>query len=213
MDILAGLCDKLRFIERFYESASEPFRETKRKIQASEEPFVPLPLNPETATDFDPPFLEEWLEADESLNLVGQAALNLVQAAFRDYLNWFLKLNEVVLTAKGAHWLERYRNQFLETYQIDWSQGPVSLDELEEINLARNDVEHNGTPFGMTRSQNKQHQSRFPLGVFVHEIDRQIAASSGHEWMGRIYISRDNLAEAIRRVETFGGFLDAQRPS
>lgn len=212
MDILSGLRDKLRFIERFYESASEPFREIKRKIEASEEPFVPPPFDPETASDFDPPFLEEWQEAEESLNLIGQAALNLVQASFRDYLAWYLKLDRVELSAKGAHWLERYKNQFLETYGIDWSESPVSVDELEEVNLARNDVEHNGEPFGMSRSQSKGHRARFPLGVFVHEIDRQIAASSEHEWLGRIQITQENLGQAIRRIETFCEFLNVHHP-
>jgi hypothetical protein len=212
MDILAGLRDKLRFIERFYLSASEPFRETIRKIEAEEDPFIPPSFDPDTATDFEPPFLEEWETAEESLNLVGQAALNLVQASFRDYLAWFLKLYRVELTASGAHWLERYKNQFLETYGIDWDRGPVKFSELEEVNLARNDVEHSGEPFDMTRSQSEHHRKRFPLGVFVHEVDRQIAASSGREWLGRIQITQGNLMEAIRRIESFCEFLDAQRP-
>lgn len=211
MDILAGLRDKLRFIERFYSTASELFRETKRKIEAYEEPFVPPAFDPETGDD-EPYFLTEWQDADESLNLVGQASLNLVQAAFREYLNWFLKLSGVPLTAKGANWLERYKNQFLDTFRIDWGQGPVPISELEEIIVARNDVEHNGSAFGMTRTQSKKHQNRFPLGLFVHEIDRQIAASSEHEWLGRIYLTQDNLAEAISRVERFCEFLDDRRP-
>lgn len=112
MDILAGIRDKLRFIERFYLSASGPFRDTKRKIATHEEPFVPPSFDPDTATDFEPPFLEEWLEADESLNLVGQAALNLAQAAFRDYLNWFLKLNGVNLQRAGAIGLSGTKTNF-----------------------------------------------------------------------------------------------------
>jgi hypothetical protein len=212
VDILAGLRDKLRFVERHYESASEPFRENKRKIEAGEPPFEPPPFDPETATNFEPPFLEEWQEADESLNLVGQAALQLVQCAFRDYLNWFVKLSGVPLTASGSNWLERYRKHFANNYAIDWGLGPVPLEQLEEVNLARNDVEHNGQPFGMTRHQSGEHQRRFPQGVFVHEIDKQIAQSSGHDWLGRIDVTREALREAIRRVETFCEFLDAQRP-
>jgi hypothetical protein len=64
----------------------------------------------------------------------------------------------------------------------------------------------------MTRIQSEQHKLRFPLGLFVHEIDRQIAQSSGHTWLSRIYVTQGNLTEAIRRVETFCEFLDAQRP-
>lgn len=107
MDILAGLRDKLRFIERHYAAASEPFREIKRKINAGEEPFEPPSFGPETATDFDPPFLDEWQEATESINIEGQAALKLVHGALHKYLSSFVNLYDVPLTAKGKDWLER----------------------------------------------------------------------------------------------------------
>jgi len=211
MDILSGLKDKLRFIERHYAAASEPFRETVRKIEAGETPFEPPPFDPEIATDSEPPFLEEWQEADESLNLVGQAALQLVQCAFRDYLSWFVKLSRVQLMASGKNWLERYKNHFLQEYDIDWRSGPVPIEQLEEVNLARNDVEHNGQPFGMTRLQSKEHKRRFPQGMFIDEFDRQIAQSSDN-WPGRIDVTPEGLREAIRRVEVFCEFLDSRRP-
>ena len=212
MDILAGLKDKLRFIERHYTTASNPFRETKRKIEDGEAPFEPPPFDPDTATDFDPPFLEEWQEADESLNIEGQAALKLVHSAFHDYLLWFVKLGGVELTAKGKNWLERYKKHFHDVYGIDFEQGPVPLDDLEEVNLARNDAEHSGDPFGMTRRQSGEHQLRFPAGLFVDEIDKQIAQSSRDAWPGRINVTDDGVKEAIRRVETFCEWLDSQRP-
>ena len=103
MDILAGLRDKLRFIERHYRAASEPFREKKRKIEAGEEPFAPPTLDPENPPDSDPPFLGEWLEADESLNLEGEAALKLVHRAFHDYLEWFVTVRSTAPVAnRGA---------------------------------------------------------------------------------------------------------------
>lgn len=211
MDILAGLKDKLRFIERHFATASEPFRETKRKIDGGEAPFEPPPFDPETATDFEPPFLEKWQEADESLNIEGQAALKLVHSAFQDYLRWFVKLEGVELTARGKNWLERYKKHFRDVYGIDFEQGPVPLDELEEVNLARNDAEHSSNPFGMTRRQSDEHQLRFPTGLFVDEIDRQIAESAGGRWPGRISVTDIGLNEAIRRVETFCEWLDSQR--
>jgi hypothetical protein len=114
----------------------------------------------------------------------GQAELKLVHGALRDYLNWFVKLTGVKLTASGANWLERYKNHFAVAYGIDFEKGPVQLSDLEEINMARNDFEHEGQAFGMTRLQTKEHQRRFPLGMFVHEVDREISRSSGHEWLG-----------------------------
>jgi hypothetical protein len=207
MDILAGLRDKLRFIERHYSAASAPFRETKRKINAGEEPFEPPPFDPETATDFEPPFLKQRQEANESLDIVGQAALKLVQGALRDYLSSFINLYGDPLTVSGKNWLRRYRKHFLETHGIDWEEGPVPLDELEEVNLARDDFEDGGEPFGMTRRQGKDDQLRFPADLFVDEIEKQVFHASGHSWPGRIAVTDAGLKETIRRVETLCEFL------
>lgn len=209
MDILAGLKDKLRFIERHYARASEPFREAKRKIEAGEEPFAPPPWDSENPPDCEPPFLEEWLEADESLNLEGQAALKLVVAAFHEYLEWYVRLDRGKVVAKGKSWLKRYKKHFLDVYGIDFEWGPVPLDELEECNLARNDAEHSGEPFGMTKRQSAEHSLRFPAGLFVDEADRQVFQSR-EPWERRIRVTEAGLQEAIRRVETFCEFLDSQ---
>lgn len=79
-------------------------------------------------------------------------------------------------------------------------------------NLARNDVEHGGEPFGMARRQSKQDQLKFPEGLFVDDFDRHMARTSASSWPGRIVVTEDGLKEAIRRVETFCEFLDSQRP-
>lgn len=212
MDILAGLREKLRFIESFYETASQPFREVKRKIEAGESPYTPPSFNFDGFADDTPPFLAEWQDADESLNLIGQAALTLVQESLYHYLQSFLELKGSKLSAKAPNRLERYRKHFRESLSIDWDQGPVPFERLEEINLARNDIAHQGDPFAMTRYQSTDHYRRFPFGLFVHEIDRLMARESGgHPWPGRICVTRESLAESIRRVETFCEFLDANR--
>jgi len=207
MDIQAGLRDKLRFIERHYAAASAPFRETKRKIDAGEDPFEPPPFDAETATDFRPPFLEQWQEANESLNIEGEVALQLVQGALREYLSSFINLYGDPLTASGKNWLRLYRKHFLETHGIDWEEGPVPLDELEEVNLARNDVEHGGDPFGKTRRLPQDNGLRFAAGHFVDEIEKQVFQASGHSWPGRIEVTDSGLKETIRRVETLCEFL------
>lgn len=63
----------------------------------------------------------------------------------------------------------------------------------------------------MTRRQSEEHALRFPAGLFVDEMEKQVFKSSGHAWQGRIQVTDAGLAEAIRRVETFCEFLDAQR--
>ena len=210
MDIFAGRREKLRFIERFYEGASAPFVETKRKIEAEEPPFVPRPFDPERDTDTEPPFLAEWEEADDAINIVGQAALSLVQASLREYLDAFILLRRVKPPAGRGDWFARYKAFFLETYGIDWDAGPIPIREIEEINFVRNDIQHTGEEFGMTRRMSKEHYRRFPEGIFVQEIDRKIYASLG-DWQPSIYVTAENLKEAVRRVETFCEYLDKQR--
>ncbi len=210
MDILAGLRGKLRFIERHYAAASEPFRETIRKIEAGEDPFEPPPFDPETATDFEPPFLEEWQDATESLNIEGQAALKLVQSALRKYVESFVNAYKIPLLQKGKQdWFERFKKYFLEAYGIDWDAGPVPVSELEEVNLARNDSVHQEDPLGMARRQSKEHARRFPAGLFVDDFDKRFHADNS--WPGRIEVTDAGLREAIRRVESFCEFLDSRR--
>ena len=207
MEIQAGLRDKLRFIEHHYAAASAPFRETKRKIDAGEGPFEPPPFDAETATDFRPPFLEQWQEANESLNIEGEVALQLVQGALREYLSSFINLHGDPLTASGKNWPRLYRKHFLETHGIDWEEGPVPLDELEEVNLARNDVERGGEPFGKTRRLTNDRELGFPADRFVDEIEKQVFQASGRSWPGRFEVSDSGLKEAIRRVESLCEFL------
>jgi hypothetical protein len=207
MDIQAGLRDKLRFIERHYEAASAPFRETKRKIDAGEDPFEPAPFDAETATDFRPPFLEEWQEANESLNIEGHVAIDLVRAALREHLSSFINLSGDPLTASGKNWLRLYRKHFLETHGIDWEEGPVPIDELEEVSLERNDVERCGDRFGMARRLTKDRELGLPVSRFVDEIEKQVFQVSGELWPGRIEVTDSGLKEAIRRVETLCEFL------
>jgi hypothetical protein len=207
MDIQAGLRDKLRFIERHYAAASAPFRETKRKIDAGEDPFEPPPFDAETATDFRPPFLQQWQEANESLNIEGQVAIDLVRAALREYLSSFINLYGDPLTASGKNWLRLYRKHFLATHGIDWEEGPVPIDDLEEVSLERNDVERCGDRFGMTRRPTKDRELSLPVSRFVDEIEKQVFQASGHSWPGRIEVTDSGLKEAIRRVETLCEFL------
>jgi len=210
MDILSGLREKLRFIERFYAEASASFVETKRKIEAEEPPFVPRPFDPERDMDTEPLFLTEWQDADDAINIVGQAALSLVQASLREYLDAFGWLSKMKSRTGRGDWFARYKAFFLEAYDIDWDAGPVPTAQIEEINLARNDIQHTGQEFGMTRRQSKEHHRRFPDGIFAHEIDRQMYAD-WQDFQPRIYVTAENLREAIRRTEAFCGYLDNHR--
>ncbi len=71
MDIRYFLSSRIAFIRQFYATASGPYVERKRKIEVREEPFVPP-----YSEDGEPPFLDEWLKADESLHVLAYSCLS-----------------------------------------------------------------------------------------------------------------------------------------
>jgi hypothetical protein len=206
MLILEPLLDKLNFIRRFYDIASEPFVTTIGKIERHEEPYHQFDVEEE-----EPPFLVEWLDADESLNILGKSCLCLVQNAFRNYLDGFVEhytygpSNEVVgkspANVKG-NWFENYRKFFLRTYGIDWAKSPIDIHFLEEINFVRNDIQHGGMFYSLEHRQNPEYFKRFPESIFTEE------------WVtgppGRVVVSKNNLFIAIQAIEDFCSYLEGE---
>jgi hypothetical protein len=43
---------------------------------------------------------------------------------------------------KDESWFHRYLALFSDAYKVDWTRCPVPPEQIEEINLARNDIQH-----------------------------------------------------------------------
>ena len=83
MDVRYFLGERLAFIEQLYVNSAAPFIERKRKIEAEEEPFVPP-----YSEDPEPAFLSEWLEAEESLQVIGHTCISMLSASFHLYFSF-----------------------------------------------------------------------------------------------------------------------------
>jgi hypothetical protein len=70
MDLLYFLNRRLTFVQNLYDSTVGPFEERKRQIEGEEALYL-YTGNPENYGG-DPPFLEEWQEADDSVMVIGQ---------------------------------------------------------------------------------------------------------------------------------------------
>jgi hypothetical protein len=210
MDILAALQDKLRFIERFYRTASEPFLAKMRKIEAEEAPYESPPFDPDRDSNLEPPFQAEWEEAYDAINLMGQLSFCLVQSSFREYLDGFIRLSRHSFPGGKGTWFERYKSFFLEAYEIDWETAPVTPAALEEINLTRNDIQHPEGESGLERRMSRTHRSKFPDGIFADQVELT-KYRPYDELRPHIFITEENLHEAVRRVESFCDFLEQRR--
>ena len=213
MDLLYFLTRRLQFVQNLYDSAVGPFEEKKRKIEDGEPPYVD-----ETGSDEytdEPPFLAEWLEADNSVMVVGHWCLCMVQATLQTYLRdcisplgtlWWnsSKLKACLGQKKGKHWFERYRLLFLEDLGIDWGQGPVLLADLEQLNLTRDDLIHNIDMMSFSIERDEKHAERFPTGLFTDDLWRGLSIE-------QVRIDRNKLALAIQLVTDFCAWLDGIR--
>jgi hypothetical protein len=128
MDILAILCDRLSFIERFYHLAAAPFATVKRQIEGGEDPFAPRYV----PGDHDgPEFLSEWIEAEDMLRTLGQCTLGVLEKALQDYLREFIMREHGILPANLPSELEPFKKK------DGWFGAYVRLLEMPQTSQSR----------------------------------------------------------------------------
>ena len=213
--LLPPLLDKLNFIRRFYEITSEPFTETKRKIEQHEEPFSRSDIE-----DEEPPYLVEWLDANESLNILGKACLSLLQDALMKYVSAFVEhyapsdarvtWDSLTDPTLKKNRILKYKQLFLGRYNIDWEASSIAVDRVEEIILARNGIQHGGNFYNLEHRQGNDYFERFPDSIFADELERELYPAGEAAQPYRITVSKDNLFAAIQSVEEFCTYLDSE---
>ncbi|MDP3330474.1 MAG: hypothetical protein Q8Q40_06025 [Methylococcaceae bacterium] len=164
MDVQYFLKRQLSFIRQFYDISSAPFIERKRLIEAEEYPFSPPPYYGE---DPEPYFLQEFIEADESLQVLGCVCVSMLSNVFKIYFKeWDRRIgqpdikkninlkceicNKKVIDAKPKDeitkafekgFLNGYRAYFAQ-FDVNFEDSPSKLEVLEEIVLVRNKAQH-----------------------------------------------------------------------
>jgi len=216
MDILWFFHRRLRLIYMMYDDGTAPFRETMRKIEAHEEPFVDT-RDPEHQDVSEPAFLEEFLETSEVVELLGNWCLLMTHATLQAFLREYVaeiarayghnpkEVRARLEAIKAKNWFERYRLFFLQELGIDWQTSPVKLTDLEQINLTRDDLVHNVEVTTTYVYRDKKHAERFPESLFTDELWEGLAIGS------KIKVGRDELTHALQIVDTFCMWLEEQR--
>ena len=143
-DIFFFFNRRINFIRQLFGTASVPYSERMRKIEAEEEPFV-QPYS----EDSEPAFLEEWLEAAESLQLLAYSCVSMLAASLHLYFeSWVTQRGVPVAESlkksafKKHGWFAGYKSHFLVRFAKDFEASPVKLRLLEEVVLARNRIQH-----------------------------------------------------------------------
>jgi hypothetical protein len=85
MDVLYFLKKRTQFNRAYYDTAGEPFREIIRKIEAGEHPFAPDPFFVPDGSEDEPLFLEEWSQANTSLEILGRQCVSMLSESLKLY--------------------------------------------------------------------------------------------------------------------------------
>lgn len=214
MDVLFFLKERTKFIRYFYETAGEPFRETKRKIEVGDAPFDNAPYS----EDGEPPYLEEWMEAEEGLEVLGRSCLSLLSASLKLYFEtWESELG--VRCEKGARkrafkrgFLRGYQECLGEVLRLSWDGCPAGLALVEQITLARNRDQHPDDIGSLRVSYRRKDLAKHPHPFFVSEVELNTRHSFGIQapfWMTPdVNVRRDALFTAIEEVEKLAEWLE-----
>jgi hypothetical protein len=213
MDVLYFLNERTKLIRHFYDSASAPFLETKRAIDAQDPPFD----NPPYDESGEPPFLGEWLQADVELELAGRACVSMLSEALKQFfVTWERHLwgkpppcRESFKAEFGNGFLAGYMACFGRALSFEPQDCPADLAVIEQVVLARNRTQH----FDMNWP-NVQHEessrSKFPRPFFARD-DEAWPDDGSVPFLGPwVHIGREKLFLAVDELERLGAWLQTR---
>jgi len=208
---------RIEFIRQLYRTASAPYVERMQKIEDGEEPFV----QPYGEND-EPAFLEEWMEADESLQVLAYSCVSLLAAALHLYLETWVMQSGVPIDEslkksvfKKHGWFAGYINHFSQNFKIVFEEVPADLDLLEEVVLARNRIEH---PHSIASNRTQYSEADFKKlrpPFFVNKEEAALLADADKDekaWFIPItlYVTEEKILAALSEAERFAEWFEAE---
>ena len=211
MDVNYFLHQRADFIRHLYDTATAPMFETKRRIEANEAPFDEPPYS----EDGEPAFLDEWLQADAQVEVLGRASVSLLSEALKQYfVNWERRTlkgdrpcSKACRKAFEGGFFSGYRACFADAFGIDWSTCPADLVVVEQVVLARNRAQHNDLVLDHIQHDDAT-RSKFPRPFFMRPDEPTFDQGDTSSFMSpTLHINRETLFEAIAQVEQLCAWL------
>ena len=215
MDVAYFLGARTKFIRDFYASAITPFEERVRLIEAGEHPFEP-PYSDEG----EPAYLEEWIDANASIELIGRTCVSILSESLKLYLKeWERQLGLACQKAEPSAFKQRgflhgYRRCFELLTGILWTSGPFCIDTIEQVIHARNDTQHADEiiNIGVQHRASLANGRRSLFFARADELDLfPDKAGLRLSFMNpMLHVSREKLFLAIGEIEALTSWLEPQ---
>ena len=215
MDGAYFLTERTKFIRAFFDSAVAPFTEIIRLIGSEEHPF-----EPPYSEDGEPAFLEEWLDADAAIELIGRTCVSMLSESLKLYLGeWERQLGlkcqkSAAAIFKKSGFLHGYRHCLEPLTNTPWTSGPFDLRTIEQVIHARNDAAH-PNEISSLRIRHKNSLKEGNRSLFFAR-NEELAffpekESLGWNIMGpELFISHEKLFCAIDEVDIMVSWLEPQ---
>jgi hypothetical protein len=223
MDVHIFFKNRIDFLRQLYHTTSAPYIERKRLIDSGESPYDLSSCH----EDSEPPFLDEWLEADQSLRVLGQMLISALAASLQLYLKESLvniprlvgyqkikdlrPLEDYRKKFKSEGWLTGYQAYFNKQFGIDFHKSECNLNILEGLVLARNRSQHPDTITSLDVHHAANDLKKAPNPFFV---DRQEIELLGDEpfpsffYAPTITAKEVHIETAFSEVEKFCTWLE-----
>lgn len=222
MDVLYFFQRRTKFIRDFYDNTAPTFEEIKRKVEKYESPYE----LPPDYDDTEPPYLEEWQEADGAVEFLGQSCLSYLAASLKLFLDesrgetersfgdvpGFPKFDAKLAKSEGAI---AANHAWFETLGIDLNDSGVAPALLEEVLLTRNRVQHPESIGFSWLKQSASDYKKFPQPFFASEAEIEMSTdddgSLHHDFPWLLSVHRTPLFNALDECDKFATWLEHER--
>lgn len=208
MEFSYHLIQRTNFIRFYYDEAVKPFQLIKEQITNELPPFDCPPYS----EDPEPPFLDQWLDADAAENVVGQSCIGLLADSLKLYLNAFKsRVLTIEWTNEGQKRVKTLGFAIAMIELLKEIIGPdvqiIQTDIIEQVVLARNRSQHGTELNTFNLSHDHQTLRKYPRPFFINDEDYRSCISMGGSadfvWFTPdLEMSRDKLFSAIEEIES-----------
>jgi hypothetical protein len=215
MDIEFFLKRRTAFIRYFFENSTRPVDEIKTAIENGDDPYIPP-----YSEDGEPPFLEEWMDAEQGVDTVGQVCISMLSSSLKLFLKaWVNRLEKAhgmkfSVNFKRKGWFNGYKQIFVKL-QLPLDECPADFDVVEQVTLARNRVQHPDDLTDLNVKHSASDLKRFPKPFFASEAEIKMAIHDHDDsviWWLRpsIKSARDRVLAAIDQIESLCSWLEKE---
>jgi hypothetical protein len=222
VDVRGFLQIRVEFLRQLYETSTFPYVERKRKIECGEAPYVDIHYG-----DDEAPYLSEWMEADQSVRVLGQMSVSTLAAALQLYLKEshanikrrfhhsrtapLASIDTYKSEFNKAGWFGGYRAYFLKELGIDFADSGCDIAILESLVLARNRSQHPESITTLDARHTEHDLKRLPNPFFVDPKELELLSDMqfpSFVLAPVISISPDRMTAAFVQVESFCDWLE-----